>query len=70
MYAPEREEVDGVDCCEDEEVDVVVGRLVGGGGGGAWVRLPAPPRPKPITCGWEGAGSWRMREGILVDVLL
>lgn len=27
------------------------------------VRLPAPPRPKGMVRGWEGVGSWRVKEG-------
>ena len=45
-------------CCGGEE------------GGAGWVRLPAPPRPKPIFWGWIGAGSWRVKDGIAAVVVL
>ena len=46
-------EVGGRGWRAEREVEVVV----------VVVRLPAPPRPKGMVRGWEGVGSWRVKEG-------
>lgn len=39
-------------------------------GGAGRVRLPAPPRPKGILGGREGVGSWRVKVGVVVVVVV
>ena len=34
------------------------------------MRLPAPPRPKGRLLGWVGAGSWRVKGGLNMVIVV